>query len=91
MVVAEESRSFRGDRGLAASAARRLLGLLLHVEALLNLLGVTFVVELQQALKHLSAGGFADGEADALLSLVVVVPEVEASPAVGGDHCAIHL
>jgi hypothetical protein len=76
IVVAEEGRSFRGGRGLAASTARRLLGLLLLVKAPLDLFGVAFVVEFQKALEDFSAGGFAEGEADALLGFVEVVAEV---------------
>ena len=61
------------------------------MESLLHFLGVAFVVELQQALQDFTAGGFADGEADALLGFVEAVAEVEIGPAVGGGNCLIHL
>ena len=91
IVVAEERRSFRGGRGLAASTARRLLGLLLLVEALPDLLGVAFVVEFQQALEDFTAGGFANCEAEAILGFVEVMAEVEVGPAIGGGDRLIHL
>jgi hypothetical protein len=47
--------------------------------------------ECQQAFQDLTASGFADGEADALLGFVEAVAEFEVSPAVGGGNRPIHL
>ena len=61
------------------------------MEALLDLLGVPLVVELQEAGEDFSAGRLADREPDALLGLVEAVAEVEVVPAVGGGDGLVHL
>ena len=61
------------------------------MEALTDFLGVACVVELQEAGEDFSAGGFADRVADALLSLVEAVAEVEVGPAVGGGDGPVQL
>ncbi len=45
---------------------------------------------LEQAGEDFPAGGFADGEADALLGFVESVVEVQVGPAVGGSNRLIH-
>ncbi len=64
---------------------------LFAVESLLLFLGVSFVVEFQKALQDFMAGGFADGEADALLGFVEVMAEFKIGPAVCGSYRLIHL
>ena len=54
------------------------------MQSLLHFFGVAFVVQLEQAGEDISAGGFADRVADALLRLVEAVAEVEVGPAIGG-------
>ncbi len=61
------------------------------MESLLYFLGVALVVEFQQALQDFTTGGFADGEADALLGVVEAVTEFEVIPAVSGGNRLIHL
>ena len=55
------------------------------MEPLLDLLGVPFVVELQEPVEDFPAGRLADREPSPLLGFVEAVAEVEVSPAVGGD------
>ena len=64
---------------------------LLLVQPLLDFLGVSLVVQLQQAGEDFTAGRFADRVADALLRLVEAVAEVEVGPAVGGGDGVVHL
>jgi hypothetical protein len=45
------------------------------MQSLSDFFGVAFVVELQQALQHFPAGGFTDGEAEALLTIVEAVTQ----------------
>ena len=61
------------------------------MESLLHFLGVALVVELQESLKDFTAGGFADGEANALLGLGENVAEIEIVPAVGSGDSLVHL
>ena len=42
-------------------------------------------------MQDFTAGGFADGKADALLGFVEAVAEVQVGPAVGGNNGLIHL
>ena len=53
--------------------------------------GVAVVVKGEEAIKHFAAGGFADGEAEALFGVVEVVVEGEVVPAVGGGDGSVHL
>ena len=50
-------------------------GTLLSMQSLADFFGVAFVVEFQQALQDFAAGGFADGEAEALLTIVEAVTQ----------------
>ena len=61
------------------------------MEALIDLLGVPLVVELQEAGEDFPAGRLADREPGALLGLVEAVAEVEVVPAVGGGDGLVHL
>jgi hypothetical protein len=61
------------------------------VQPLGDLLGVAFVVELQEAGEDFPASGLADREPSALLGLVEAVVEVEVVPAVGGGDGLVHL
>ena len=54
------------------------------------LLRIALVVELQQAGKHLPAGRFADGVAEALRRFVEAVAEGQVLPAVGGGDRVVH-
>src|SRR5271157_1719034 len=92
-VVAKlEARRARGRLGLSTPATRYGFRLaLLVVEALLDFLGVPFVVELQEAGEDFTAGRFTDREPGALLGFVEAVPEVHVRPAVGGSDGVVHL
>jgi hypothetical protein len=58
--------------------------LLLFVESLADFLFVALVVQLEEPLEDFATGGFADGEADALLGFVEAVAEVEGGVGRGG-------
>jgi len=54
------------------------------VQSLLDLRGVTLVVELQEASENFSARGLTDRKPESLPGLMEAVAEVEIVPAVGG-------
>ena len=84
--VAEKGGTARRRLGLAAwlppssPLASRFSPLLLIVEALLILLVVALVVELQEASEDFAAGRLANSEPGTLLGLVKAVAEVEVGP-----------
>ena len=71
---------------------RRRLGLvLLFVETLGDLLGVSLVVELEEPGEDFPTSRFANREPGALLSLVEAVAEVEVRPVISDGNLFIHL
>ena len=65
-------------------------GLFLVVKTLSDFFGVALVVESKKPVEYFEAGGFADGETDALLRKVEVMGEIEVLPVVGSGDGLIH-
>lgn len=61
------------------------------MQALGDFFGVALVVEGEEAVEDLAAGGFGNSEADALFGFVEVVAEVEVGPVIGAYNRRIHL
>src|SRR5262249_12573255 len=84
---------FRSDTGRFWLVHLALAGLwfLLLVQPLPGFLGVSLVVQLQQAGENFPPGVFADRVPQPLLRLMEAVAQFEVSPAVGGRNQLVHL